>query len=477
MIPFLATAGAYLSTLLLIRWVLLSRSRTPAASVAWILAILFLPILGGVLFIVFGINRVERRRRARLRSDREAERLIGSPWNQHTGVVPVVSCEPCDRVANVVENVCDFVPTSGNSVEIMADTNRTLGRIHQAILNAEHSIHLEYYIWQPDKTGRQLRDLLIQRANHGIEVRFLYDSLGSMWLKKRFFQPMREAGIEVSPFSPGESFRDQWSLNLRSHRKIVVVDGKVGFTGGMNIGDEYLGKIKTVGDWRDTHVRLEGPSVLQLQQVFVEDWFYATKNDLTDEKYYPAPDSSGTQRVQLASGGPLSEPRPFHAVFFTAIAEARDEILLTTSYFIPTEPLAMALEAAALRGVRVRLLVPGRTTHFFPLTILAGRSFYETLLASGCEIYEYDEGMLHAKTLVIDRRWSMVGTPNFDARSVQLNFEVAATFFDTDEASVLAQQFEDDLAKASPITTETREQQKTWQRIVENGLRLFAPVM
>lgn len=475
--PYVATVAVYLATLLLIRWVLLTQSRTPAASVAWILAIIFLPIFGGILFIIFGINRVERRRRIRAIAEREAQDLIGNPWSQHPIVRANLFCGPCERIATVIDRACDFQPTSGNDVEIMADTNRTLGRIEQAILAAEKSVHLEYYIWEPDQTGQKLRDVLIDRAREGLVIRFLYDSFGSMSLRHKFFVPMKDAGIEVAPFSPGQTFRERWSLNLRSHRKIVVVDGKVGFTGGMNIGDEYLGKSKKIGAWRDTHVRLEGPSVLQLQQVFTEDWYYATGKELSDDAYFPTPHNAGVKRVQIASGGPLSEPRPFHAVFFTAIAEATDEILLTTSYFIPTEPLAMALEAAALRGVRVRLLIPGRTAHLAPVTVYAGRSYYASLIESGCEIYEYDEGMLHAKTLVVDRRWSMVGTPNFDARSVQLNFECAAAFYDEAEADQLAEQFESDLRFASPITASWLKRRTTRQKLIENGLRLFAPVM
>lgn len=468
---------AYLATLVLIRWVLVTRTRTPSASVAWVLAILLLPILGGVLFMIFGINRVERRQRRRIASHEHTQEVIGNPWTMRRPTEASIPCGPCSRLSELAEKICGFAPTSGNTAEIIADTNRTLGLIRQAILTAKESVHLEYYIWEPDKTGYQLRDLLIEKAREGLAVRFLYDSLGSMTLRNQFFKPMREAGIEVAPFSPGQSLRERYSLNLRSHRKIVVVDGKVGFTGGMNIGDEYLGKIKRIGSWRDTHARFVGPAVLQLQQVFAEDWFYATGTDLTDDKYFPAPAADGNSRVQIISGGPLAEPRPFHAMYCTAIAEAQDEVLLTTSYFIPTEPLAMALETAALRGVKVRILVPGRTAHFMPFTVWAGRSYYESLLSSGCEIYEYMDGMLHSKTIVVDRQWSMVGTPNFDARSVQLNFEVAAAFFDTEHAEVLVEAFERDLKLSDPVTTESRARLKPRQIILENAMRLFAPVM
>ena len=461
--------------LLLVRWVLTQTDRSPAASVAWILAIVFVPFLGPLAFLVFGMTRVDSRRRKRIDADREMRRLLGGTAESHV-VDPEAFERPCRQLARLAEGLTGNGVTAGNRVEIISDTNRTLGLIHQAVEAAEDTLNLEYYIWEPDQTGRRLRDALIHRAGDGLRIRFLYDAFGSMLLRRRFLAPMREAGIEVAAFSPGNSFRDRWSINLRSHRKIVVADGRVGFTGGMNIGDEYHGKRKKFGFWRDTHAKLEGPAVAQLQRVFADDWFYSTGQRLEDPDEVP-PLAGGPSLTQVIAGGPTREPRPFHTLMFTAVAEARDEVLLTTSYFIPTEPLAMVLCAAALRGVRVRVLVPGRTAHLYPVTIWAGRSYYRQLLASGVEIYEYDRGILHAKTLVVDGQWSLVGTPNYDNRSVSLNFEVAAAFFEPDEAAVLRQQFEADVLDSTPVTAESREDVRPLMRAAENFTRLFAPVM
>jgi cardiolipin synthase A/B len=367
------------------------------------------------------------------------------------------------------------VPTHGNEVELLTDTNRMLGLIEQAILSARETLHLEYYIWQPDRTGIRLRDLLIQKAREGVRVRFLYDGLGSFWLTQRFFRPMRDAGIQVATFLPGQTFRERWSLNLRNHRKIVVVDGRVGFTGGMNIGDEYLGRNPAYGFWRDTHLRVIGPVVWQLQQVFAEDWYFATGVELTREEAFPTVETHGGVTAQALAGGPDNDAEVFHALIFAAINEAKDRILLAASYFVPTPAIAEALEGAAYRGVRVRLLLSGRLNHVW--TLLAGRSNYDTLLNAGVEIHEYQRGLLHSKTLMIDGHWSLVGSANLDCRSLQLNFEAGVVLYDKRLAEQLEQQFERDLQDAFWIKPEVW-QRRPWYHVVgENFCRLFAPVL
>ena len=485
----------------LILGVLFSRGRNPQSSIAWMLTIVFVPYLGAILFLLFGVNRVQRRRDERTTA-------LGAVADDDRRLSPEQIAETSTwtergrRAAAAIETLCRTRPTGRNRVEILHNTHRTLGLIEQAIGQARHHIHVEYYIWEADETGRRVRDLLIERARSGVQVRFLYDSIGSLSLKSKFLRPMWEAGIEVRTFLPGQTFRERWSLNNRTHRKIVVVDGTVGFTGGMNIGDEYLGLIKKIGRWRDTHLRLEGPVVLQLQQVFREDWYFATGSDLTQAAYFPTPPTFAAEAAavpeevtrprtgealcdsehrgvaaQIVAGGPNMDPSPFHQVFFSAINEAERCVYLTTGYFIPTDSLAMALAAAAIRGVRVHLLVPGRTPHLLKSTIWAGRSYYDKLLAAGCEIAEYEAGTMHAKTLMVDDLWSLVGSANFDARSALLNFEVGCVLYGTGPAANLRRQFELDLRGASPVTQTEREHLRPRHRIAENFSRLFAPIL
>ncbi len=464
----------YLVTLLLIRWVVLARRRQPAATVAWILAIVLLPYVGGLLYLFFGINHVERRAAKIAAASREIQQQLPELGQYEYHCDHILKDQQL-RLMKVASDGSDTVPTAGNQIELLADTNVTLRKIEVAIMAAEESVHLEYYIWRADKTGRRVRDLLIDKARAGVKVRFLYDGIGSLFLSRTFLRPMRDAGIAIAPFHSGRSLRAKWSINLRSHRKIVLVDGTTGFTGGMNIGDEYLGRNKSLGYWRDTHLQMKGPTVLQLQRVFAEDWYYATGEDLTDVKRFPPPSREGDVVAQVVSGGPIGHVRTFHELMFTAINEARDRITLATCYFVPTEPLMMALETAARRGVRVRLLLAGRSDHYW--TVLAGRSYYETLLHAGVEIHEYRRGIQHSKTLTIDGNWSLVGSPNFDARSLLLNFEVGVALYDARIAAELEQLYEADLQHARTIRLPHWQKRPARSVFAENVCRLFAPLM
>ena len=465
--------ASYAVTLLLIRWVILSRKRQPVAAVAWILAIIFIPIFGGILFLLIGMTNIQRRREGKLAA---ARRLAPKfPNVSQFELRDLELTRQQTRLALLINRVCGGILTGNNSIEVIADTNLTLRRIEEAILGAKQTLDLEYYIWQPDRTGTRVRDLLIERAKAGVKVRFLYDALGSMALNRRFLSPMSEAGIHVVPFLPGSTFRERWSFNNRCHRKIVIVDGTIGFTGGMNIGDEYIGANPDIGHWRDTHLRMEGPAVWQLQQVFAEDWYYSTGEELTDEALFPPPPRSGHGIVQVVSGGPDGVNEPFHTLTFAALNEARESITIATSYFAPTVPLVMALETAAARGVKVRLMVAGNSV--YPWTVWVGRSFYDTLLRAGVEIYEYKKGILHSKTLTIDGVWSLVGTANFDYRSMLLNFEVALALYGEGFARELEQQFQSDREHCRPILLAEWEERSLSRVFVENVCRLFAPLV
>ncbi|MDB5337460.1 MAG: clsA [Planctomycetaceae bacterium] len=464
----------HLLTLSLLPSVLMKKKRQPVSTVAWVLVIALVPYLGGLFYLIFGINRVERRTASKRRA---AEIIAGhlTELGQYHVMVDEIVDERSRQMARLACRLSVTRPTFGNSIEIIPKTTQTLAEITAAVNAAEHSVHLEYYIWQPDETGTELRNVLIKKAREGLKIRFLYDAVGSSRLTRHFLQPMRDAGITVASFLPGPTFRERWSINLRSHRKIVVVDGNIGFTGGMNIGDEYLGKNPQFGYWRDTHLMMRGPSVLQLQQVFVEDWFFATGEKLLLTELFPDCRDSGDQTAQVIAGGPDNDQETLHALFFGAVNEAEQRITLVTSYFVPTLPLVAALETAARRGVRVRLLLSGSSAHY--TTILAARSYYDTLLACGVEIYEYTGGMLHSKTLTIDGRWSFVGTPNFDARSLLLNFEVGVILYEKPAAEALEEQFEQDLTSAKRIHLQGWND-RPWRTVLaENFCRMFSPVL
>jgi len=463
----------YLLTLVLLRWVLLTKKEQPSSTVAWVMAIVFVPYLGGLLFLIFGINRVDRRARLKIAADRAIERQLPSvtPYQVLSEEIP----DPLPQTLMRMAARAGRIPATGyNEVRLSCDTNEALGLIEQAIATAEKTVHLEYYIWQRDKTGTRIRDLVVSRAKQGVKVRFLFDGIGSLFLNERFLKPMRDAGCEVAAFLPGATVRERWSLNLRNHRKIAVVDGRIGFTGGMNIGDEYLGLNRNRGYWRDAHLRIEGPAVLQLQQVFAEDWFFATGEPLTDLALYPDPGEVGSTIAQVVTGGPTGPSNVTRVVLFEAIAQARKSITLMTGYFVPPAELAVALEAAAMRGVRVRIMVPGRSSYLW--TIYAGRSYYDSLLEAGVEIFEYQRGAMHAKTIAVDGEWSMVGSANLDSRSLALNFEAGLAVADARIASQLESQFDEDMKVCLAIDRAGWNERPSWQVLAENSFRMFAPI-
>jgi cardiolipin synthase len=467
--------AGYLITLILVRWVVLNKKEHPVSTVAWILAIVLLPYFGGVLYLFFGINRVERRKKDRRKKMKDRLSRDLPSLDRYEIPVPQDFTEPQRQLARLIENCECPGLTAGNSIEVLDDTNIITRRIEEAIIGAQRTIHIEFYIWQPDETGHRLRELMIERARAGVKVRFLYDQIGSMRLKRSYLQPMYDAGIQVASFLPGLSFRERWSFNLRNHRKLVIADGLLGLTGGMNVGDEHLGRDKSFGRWRDTHLQVTGPSVLQLEQVFAEDWYYATQEELTTPNYYPEPKRPGSTIAQVVHGGPDSDDPTFHAVMFAAITLAQHRIRMQTSYFVPTPALVMALSTAALRGVDVQIIVPGKSAHF--VTIIAGRSYYDTLLHAGVKIYEYRRGMMHAKTLTIDDNWSLVGSPNFDARSLLLNFELAIASYDAGIVEELNRQFTRDVEHCKEITLAERLKIPRRKLFAENIARLFSPVL
>jgi cardiolipin synthase len=468
------TIVGYLITLLLLPIVFLQRKPHPESTLAWIMVIILLPYIGGLMFLIFGINRVARRTVGKEASNRHIQSHL--PELMQYQLIPGEGVSPqLQRLMRLADRVARTRPSFANRIEVLADTNRTFGLIEQAIRSAKRSINLEYYIWQPDKTGHHLRDLIIEKAREGVAVRFLYDGIGSLYLGRKFLQPMRDAGIEVAAFLPGATLRERWSINLRNHRKIAIIDGQIGFTGGVNIGDEYRGRNPALGFWRDTHLRMNGPSVLQLQQVFAEDWFFATGQELTHPEWYPAPHESGAEIAQVIPGGPDGQDDVFHPLFFAAINEANEQITLSASYFVPTPALLTALCVAAYRGVRVRLMLAG--TRAYRWTLFAGRASYEQLLESGCEIYEYERGLFHSKSMTVDGIWSMVGSPNFDARSLFLNFEVAVVMYGPKVALQLEEQFREDVQYARKFELERWRKRAIRHKLEEQFMRLFSPIL
>ncbi|MGH9360340.1 MAG: cardiolipin synthase, partial [Thermoanaerobaculia bacterium] len=331
-------------------------------------------------------------------------------------------------------------------MRLLTENDRAFESVERAIGEARRSIWAEFYLIRNDETGRLFLDLLARRAREGLEVRLLYDAFGSFWLDAGLLRGIRRAGGRAEAFLPLNPLRRRWAIHLRNHRKMVIADGEAGFTGGMNMGDEYSGRARRRGGqrhFRDTHLELRGPAVADLAQIFAEDWYFATGEELRPSPPPAPPPGAGSVVAKLPSG-PDQDQNASGLVYFSAIASARRRCYVTSPYFIPDAGTSRALVSAALRGVDARVLVPGRSD--VALVGPAARSFYPQLVPAGVRVFEYQPRMLHAKTMAVDGAFSVVGSANVDMRSFRLNFEVGALILDSGFARDLEGRFLADLS-------------------------------
>ena len=462
-------------TVSVIAWVLMTK-RDSTAAVAWCLVVLFVPLIGASLFWVFGHNRVNRplkkRRQHRFRF------RIGHPPRTgeaaHGRHTPVADRTLAD-LGKLALKVNAFPVSHGNAVTLYHNTQAAFDAIVEALGQARHHIHLEYFIFRGDATGQRVLEVLTAKAREGVQVRLLYDAMGGFRLRRRYLRPLRVAGGKVETFLPVTLFPFRFRVNLRNHRKIAVVDGRVGFTGGMNIGDEYLGKDPYFGYWRDTSLRLEGPAVAALQRIFIEDWDFACGEPLNGAAYFPEPGEAGREVVQVIESGPDQDVNAIREVYFAAILSARERVWIASPYFVPDVALLDALRLARYRGVDVRLLTLLKPDHF--LSFHASRYYYADMLGVGVRIYQYAKGMMHSKLMLVDGRWAMVGSANLDNRSLRLNFEAGCVLHSADLVADLEKAYRRDLRDSVRLDERTFGQRSFWSRLAENACRLMSPTL
>jgi cardiolipin synthase len=450
-----------------------TRTRSVEAALAWVFGILALPAVGALAYLALAEPRVAGTARRRARSREElrhssADRLSGGPQVD----------APAGSLLRLAAAVTGLWPTRGNRVELLAEDALAFRRLEEAVRGARRSVWAEYYIIRNDATGKAFLDLLAERARDGIEVRLLYDALGSMGADAARLRALRESGGRAVTFLPLNPFRRRWAVHLRNHRKLVVVDGELGFTGGMNVGDEYSGRARRRGlaHFRDSHLALAGPAVRELAQIFAEDWRFATGEALPVRSTpLPAAGADGGATVAVIPSGPGEEANATGLTHFTAIARSRRRCWLTTPYFVPDAETLRALQSAALRGVDVLLLLPARSD--VPLVTTAARSFFPQLVQAGVRIFEYQASMLHAKSMVVDGSLALVGSANVDFRSFRLNFELGALVASRDFARRMAERFEADLRQSRELGAAEVVGRSSWSRLGSALARLLAPLL
>ena len=450
--------GGYV--LVLAAWIALQK-REPIATLSWLLSLALLPVLGLAIYHFLGPTRIKRQQLKRLR----AKARLQASW-------------PCDNIGTppstlmrLAQGCSGYAPSSCDSVTFYGGGGATFDALALAIAGARRHVHLEYYIFEPDHTGTRIRDALVERAKAGIKVRLLLDALGSANASEKFLQPLRDAGGEVAFFHRFR-LRRLWrpKMNLRSHRKIVIIDGAIGFTGGINITDEEDERLHADA-YHDLHLRVDGDVVAWLQLAFIEDWTYAGASLPGDDGLWPEI-ANGNIRAQVLPSGPDSPWECIHRVKLAAIHQAQTRVWLATPYFVPGEAARMALTSAGLRGLDVRLLVPKRSDS--RLVTAAAHSYFDELAAAGVKVFEYPT-MMHTKALLVDADTCILGSANFDNRSFRLNFELSLLVEDAGVGERLGDILAADFAKARKVSGSPASGLP--QRLLEATARLLSPLL
>lgn len=449
---------------------ILLENRNPLKSIAWILVFLFLPIVGVLCYFLFG-KKFRKKRVISRRSLRRAELYEATCHRKATSIPADV---PQRSIAVLAEGNSDAPFFEKNAVEIFTEASLLYEKMFDDIKNAQHHINLEYYIFAPDKIGQRMMEALKEKAREGVEVRVIIDDVGSWNFRKKHEEELREAGVEVERYLPVHLSLFSSRVNYRNHRKILVIDGKIGYTGGMNIADRYIDGVKW-GVWRDTHCRYEGPVVLGLQNVFFEDWYFVRQVLISDEFYYPVPKPCGEVNVQTVVSGPDMEWEAIMQIFAKSFSMANKRVFIETPYFLPPESLVTALQSAALSGVDVRLILPRKSDAV--LTLWSTFSYISEMLKSGVKVYFYQPGFIHSKVAIVDDAVSFVGSANMDFRSFEQNFELNTIVYDEKTTSQLIEMFENDLANSEQVSEVEWEKRSNLNKIMESIARLCSPLL
>ncbi|MEZ5559725.1 MAG: cardiolipin synthase [Pseudomonadales bacterium] len=448
-------------------------TRSAQGASAWAIALVAMPGMALPFYLVFGRNRFAGYVDAR-RSANQAHGWVTDQVRRYCQAFRS-SIPQADAEVRVLERLAALPFTSGNRVELLIDGDETFDAIFQAIQNAQRYLLVQFYILRHDNLGERLKDALIERARAGLAVYFLYDDIGSWPAPRRFVRECRAAGIDIRAFRSSGRAGSRLQINFRNHRKLLVADGDLAFVGGLNVGDEYLGRSRRYGAWRDTHLLVEGPAADALQLIFTEDWHWATGENIDLLEWVPRSAQGRNANVLILPSGPADRVETCNLMFLQIIQAARRRLWIASPYFVPNEEIVAALQVAALRGVDVRILLPEKPDHL--LVHLASLFYLSLCAATGVTFFRYTQGFMHQKAFLVDDRLMGIGTANLDNRSLRLNFEL--TLLSTDAAVVarVAQMLEQDFSRSRRVSADEIEQRGFAVRLAASGARLLSPIL
>lgn len=469
-VAVLAFRLVYLAVILFTIVIVLLDNRNPVKTMAWVLVLVFLPVVGLAFYFFFGRNT----RKERLISKKGFSRLSKRPMAEYQAQEALGDFTGRNQLIPFFHRVSNALPFEGNDVQVFTDGYSMYQELFRRIAKAKHHIHLEFYIFEDDAVGRLLRDLLIDKAREGVSVRLLYDDVGCWDVNPMFYDEMLCEGIEVRSFLKVRFPQFTSKVNYRNHRKLAIIDGKVGFIGGMNIALRYLKGVPW-GVWRDTHICLKGKAVYGIQTAFLTDWFAVDRTLLTSAQYFPKMDTVGTSVAQIVTSDPVGEWHDIMLGLVKAISCAQRYIYVETPYFLPTEQVMAAFQTAALSGVDVRLMIPKKADAF--ITHKGTMSYLDELMKSGVKVYFYRAGFLHSKLWVADDEWASVGSTNLDFRSFEHNFEANAFFYDEKTVCTMKEIFLEDMKKCMTLSQKIWDKRSFKNKIVESVVRMLAPLL
>lgn len=458
--------GAVIGTII----VVILDNRNPVKTIAWVLVLMFLPIVGLIFYFFFGRSQ----RRERLISKKSFDRLLKKPMAEYLSQTKSHIPNEYNRLTQFFQNTNQALLFENNKIDIYTTGSSKIQALIYELYQAKEHIHLEYYIFEDDAVGRLIRDILIDKARQGVEIRVIYDDVGCWHVPLSFFDEMLKEGIEVRSFLKVRFPLFTSRVNYRNHRKIVVIDGRVGFVGGMNLALRYI-KGLSWGEWRDTHLRIHGRAVHGLQTAFLLDWYFVDRTLITSTKYFPKLDSFGNSLAQIVTSEPIGPWSEIMQGLMKAITDSKKYFYLQTPYFLPTDQTLIALQTAALAGVDVRLMLPYRADN--RLTHWASCSYLQDVLQAGVKVYFYKKGFLHSKLMVSDDVLSTVGSTNFDFRSFEQNFEVNAFIYDDEVAKQMKDIFLIDQRECVQVHLKNWEKRSWKDKALESVVKLLAPLL